>query len=127
MHAINEKPGNSDHTYLEMEFGGRSGIFDLYGYLDVFNLTDSDSSDKAGKDQLFVKFAPRMSIDGLTGKDLSFGPVQEIYLANYTTLDGAQTIIFMTKMVRRNLILQVLNQMGYWFRRYGSLVWQDAV
>ncbi|EIR1600033.1 outer membrane protein OmpK [Vibrio cholerae] len=88
MHAINEKPGNSDHTYLEMEFGGRSGIFDLYGYLDVFNLTDSDSSDKAGKDQLFVKFAPRMSIDGLTGKDLSFGPVQEIYLANYTTLDG---------------------------------------
>jgi nucleoside-specific channel-forming protein len=88
MHTINEKPSNKDHTYLEMEFGGRSGIFDLYGYIDVFNLTDDNSSDKAGDDQLFVKFAPRMSIDGLTGKDLSFGPVQEIYLANYTTIDG---------------------------------------
>ena len=33
MGAINEKPGNSTHDYLEMEFGGRSGIFDLYGYV----------------------------------------------------------------------------------------------
>ncbi|MBW3698011.1 hypothetical protein EK599_20215 [Vibrio sp. T187] len=87
MHTVNEKPGSIDHTYLEMEFGGRSGIFDLYGYIDVFNL-DSDNEDKSGADQLFLKLAPRMSIDGLTGKDLSFGPVQEIYLANYTTIDG---------------------------------------
>lgn len=78
MHTINEKPGNADHTYLEMEFGGRSGIFDLYGYIDVFDLTNSDSSDKSGSDQLFVKFAPRMSLDALTGKDFSFGPVQEL-------------------------------------------------
>ena len=33
-------PGESTHDYLEMEFGGRSGIFDLYGYVDVFNLTN---------------------------------------------------------------------------------------
>ncbi len=88
MHTVNEKPSNKDHTYLEMEFGGRSGIFDLYGYVDVFNLTSDDNSDKYGDDQIFVKFAPRMSLDGLTGKDLSFGPVQELYIANYTTIDG---------------------------------------
>ncbi|MFA0629081.1 outer membrane protein OmpK [Vibrio sp. 10N.222.49.A3] len=88
MHTIDEKPQDKDHTYLEMEFGGRSGIFDLYGYIDVFNLTNDSGSDKANDDQLFVKFAPRMSIDGLTGKDLSFGPVQELYVANYTTIDG---------------------------------------
>tara|TARA_Y100001960_G_scaffold161706_1_gene170036 strand:- start:1340 stop:2185 length:846 start_codon:yes stop_codon:yes gene_type:complete len=88
MHTVNEKPGSIDHTYLEMEFGGRSGIFDLYGYIDVFNLTNDDNSDKAGGDRLFAKFAPRMSLDGLTGKDLSFGPVQELYIANYTVIDG---------------------------------------
>ncbi|RJX71762.1 hypothetical protein DZ860_10395 [Vibrio sinensis] len=88
MHTINEKPGNTDHTYLEMEFGGRSGIFDLYGYVDVFNLTDDDNSDKSGSDRLFAKFAPRMSLDAATGYDLSFGPVQELYIANYTVIDG---------------------------------------
>ncbi|WP_412841915.1 outer membrane protein OmpK, partial [Aeromonas dhakensis] len=25
-------------TYFEMEFGGRSGLFDLYGYVDVFDI-----------------------------------------------------------------------------------------
>lgn len=47
MYALNEKPqpkdaGTTGHDYLEMEFGGRSGIFDLYGYVDVFNLTSNE-------------------------------------------------------------------------------------
>ncbi|KII80356.1 outer membrane protein OmpK [Vibrio renipiscarius] len=88
MHAIDEKPGNTEHTYLEMEFGGRSGMFDLYGYVDVFNLSDDDDSEKSGQDRLFAKFAPRLSLDALTGSDLSFGPVQELYIANYTVIDG---------------------------------------
>ncbi|WP_394127550.1 outer membrane protein OmpK [Vibrio hepatarius] len=84
MAAIDEKgPGEeSTHDYLEMEFGGRSGIFDLYGYVDYFNITGDSSSDKSGSDKLFMKFAPRMSLDALTGKDLSFGPVQEVYVAS---------------------------------------------
>jgi nucleoside-specific channel-forming protein len=102
MHTIDEKPGNLDHTYLEMEFGGRSGIFDLYGYIDVFNLTDSDSSDKSGSDQLFLKLAPRMSLDGLTGKDLSFGPVQELYIANYTVIDGGAEYSYETTEKDKN-------------------------
>ena len=81
MGAINEKPGNSTHDYLEMEFGGRSGIFDLYGYVDVFNLTTDSGSDKAeANSKIFMKFAPRMSLDAVTGKDLSFGPVKDCLL-----------------------------------------------
>ena len=94
MHTLNEKPGNNNHTYLEMEFGGRSGIFDLYGYLDVFNLADKDDSDKSSEkgnsSKLFVKFAPRMSLDGLFQTDLSVGPIKEWYIADYTTIDGQE-------------------------------------
>ncbi|MEZ8483542.1 outer membrane protein OmpK [Vibrio splendidus] len=90
MYVVGEKgPGEeSDHDYIEMEFGGRSGIWDLYGYVDFFNPTGNPSSDKSGKDNLFAKVAPRMSIDGLTGKDLSFGPVQELYVANEMNIYG---------------------------------------
>lgn len=88
MGAFNEKPGESSHDYLEMEFGGRSGIFDLYGYVDIFNLTSDKSSDKAGAAKSFMKFAPRMSLDGLTGTDLSMGPIQELYVATLFEWSG---------------------------------------
>lgn len=91
MGAFNELPGfpdGSDHDYLEMEFGGRSGLFDLYGYVDVFNLTNDPGSDKDGQSKLFMKFAPRMSLDALTGKDLSFGPVKELYIASLIEWSG---------------------------------------
>lgn len=92
MHAFNEKSGNSDHDYLEMELGGRSGIFDIYGYVDVFNLASDPDSDKADKDaKIFMKLAPRMSLDALTGKDLSFGPVKEFYISSEFTWDGNTT------------------------------------
>lgn len=88
MGAFNEKPGNNSHDYGEMEFGGRSGLFDLYGYVDVFNLLSNPSSDKAGQDKMFMKFAPRLSLDALTGKDLSFGPVKELYIASLMEWGG---------------------------------------
>ncbi|KLV11083.1 hypothetical protein C9I92_04410 [Photobacterium ganghwense] len=88
MYTVDELPGESSHDYLEMEFGGRSGIFDLYGYVDVFNLTSDPDSDKAGADKIFMKFAPRISLDAVTGKDLSFGPVQELYLATLMEWGG---------------------------------------
>ncbi len=91
MYAFDELPGESSHDYLEMEFGGRSGIFDLYGYVDVFNLTSDPDSDKAGKEKIFMKFAPRMSLDAVTGKDLSFGPVQELYLATLMEWGGGNS------------------------------------
>ncbi|MFM2584248.1 nucleoside-specific channel-forming Tsx family protein [Vibrio campbellii] len=88
MGAFDELPNESSHDYLEMEFGGRSGIFDLYGYVDVFNLASDPGSDKVGDPKIFMKFAPRMSLDAVTGKDLSFGPVQELYVATLMEWDG---------------------------------------
>ncbi|MGR5066924.1 MULTISPECIES: nucleoside-specific channel-forming Tsx family protein [Vibrio] len=94
MAAIDEKGAGpeSTHDYLEMEFGGRSGIFDLYGYVDVFNLTSNPDSDKAGAEKIFMKFAPRMSLDAVTGQDLSFGPVQELYLATLMEWGGNSAV-----------------------------------
>ncbi|KGK09040.1 nucleoside-specific channel-forming Tsx family protein [Vibrio navarrensis] len=97
MYSIDEMPrvkgaDDNTHDYLEMEFGGRSGIFDLYGYVDVFNIATKDNQDKSIKngapDKMFMKFAPRMSLDAVTGKDLSFGPVQELYIASLMEWGG---------------------------------------
>ena len=94
MYSINEKPSiadNLDHDYLELEFGGRSGIVDLYGYVDVFNLANTDSSDSDktdGASKIFMKLSPRFSLDAMIGKDLSFGPVQEVYIATLFNWGG---------------------------------------
>ncbi|PSW19627.1 hypothetical protein C9I98_12005 [Photobacterium sanctipauli] len=92
MYALEELPRSPDarsgHDYLEMEFGGRSGIFDLYGYVDVFDLTDHDASDKNDRAKIFMKFAPRLSLDAMTKKDLSIGPFQEFYIATLFNWDG---------------------------------------
>ena len=105
MHTIDQRPftagqGNYNDTYLEMEFGGRSGMFDLYGYVDIFDIFDNKHSDKHNtqnadgstnyNQNLFMKFAPRLSLDALTGKDLSFGPVQELYIANLNNIADGQ-------------------------------------
>ena len=96
MYAVNELPrdGSTDggHDYMEMEFGGRAGIVDLYGYVDVFNITNRDYGDKGaggGSSKLFMKFAPRFSIDAMTGWDLSAGPIQEVYFSTLFNWDGS--------------------------------------
>lgn len=90
MYAVDELPGESSHDYLELEFGGRAGILDYYGYLDIFNLTNSDDSDKDGADKMFLKFAPRVSLDGLFNTDLSVGPIQEVYFATLFNIGGGE-------------------------------------
>ena len=103
MYAYKELPrpdeANTGHDYLEMEFGGRSGILQLYGYVDIFNLANSKSSDKYETEKSFMKLAPRFSLDGIFKKDLSFGPVQELYFATlfnwgggYVKLDGRDPV-----------------------------------
>ncbi|OOF04406.1 nucleoside-specific channel-forming Tsx family protein [Salinivibrio sp. MA607] len=102
MYAIDEKAQfdfgegtEKDHNYLEMEFGGRKGVVDLYGYVDIFDLGEDDSSNnnKKGQSKLFMKLAPRFSIDGITGQDLSFGPVQEVYFSTLFNWDGGNDIV----------------------------------
>lgn len=73
--------GSQDDTYLEMEFGGRSGIFDLYGYYDIFDILQDSDDDRHDGDNMFIKLAPRISLDALFQQDFSFGPVQELYLS----------------------------------------------
>ncbi len=74
--------GNQQDTYFEMEFGGRSGIFQLYGYLDVFDVFDTSDSDRHAGDNFFFKFAPRASLNTMTGKDLSVGFIKEWYISS---------------------------------------------
>ncbi|WP_413577918.1 outer membrane protein OmpK [Bdellovibrio sp. HCB290] len=68
-------------TYFELEFGGRSGIVDLYGFLDVFDTFDSSKSDRHDGDNFFFKFGPRLSLDYMTGHDLTAGPIQEWFIS----------------------------------------------
>ncbi|WP_252176486.1 outer membrane protein OmpK [Endozoicomonas sp. 4G] len=95
MYAYEELPrpenAKTGHDYLEIEFGGRSGFLDLYGYVDIFNLTNSDDSDKKGSSKTFVKLQPRFSLDAITGRDLSFGPVQELYFSTLFNWGGGTT------------------------------------
>lgn len=92
MYGEGERPSTQDnkgHDYFELEFGGRSGIVDLYGYVDVFNLRNHDSGDKTdGASKMFMKFAPRLSLDAMTGIDMSFGPVKELYIATLYNVGG---------------------------------------
>lgn len=88
LHSVNNKLpfNNQDDTFFEMEFGGRSGFFDLYGFIDVLDIFDTSKSDLHNKDNLFFKFAPKISLDALTGHDLSLGPVTEWYIATQTNV-----------------------------------------
>jgi len=93
MYSIDQLPRDKDavdknHDFLEMEFGGRSGIFDLYGYVDIFNLSEKDNSAKNNQAKSYMKFAPRMSLDALTGKDLSIGAIKEVYVSTLFSWGG---------------------------------------
>ncbi|MEC7120066.1 MAG: outer membrane protein OmpK, partial [Pseudomonadota bacterium] len=75
-------PYKFDDAYLEVEFGGRKGILDLYGYIDVKNVLSSTSiSDVDKNEQLFIDIEPRLSIDRMLNKDLSIGAIKEWFVA----------------------------------------------
>ena len=74
-------PYSFDDTYMELEFGGRYEWLDLYGYIDFLDILNSSSSDKHAQDNFFVDIEPRISIDYLLNKDLSYGALKELYFA----------------------------------------------
>lgn len=83
----NKLPFDSKHdTFFELEFGGRSGIFEAYGFLDVLDIFDSSNSNLHKKDNMFFKFAPKLSLDAATGHDLAIGPITEWYIATQTNV-----------------------------------------
>lgn len=48
--------GIRNDTYLELEFGARSGIVDLYGYVDIFDIFDSKHDDRHGGDNFLLRY-----------------------------------------------------------------------
>ena len=76
-----------DDFYGEIEIGGRKGVFDFYGYMDFLDALHNKDSDlhapDGTKSNFFTELQPRVSIDGMLGKDLSIGPVKEWYIAGY--------------------------------------------
>ena len=81
--GVNQRGGPFafDDTYVELEFGGRYEWLDLYGYVDFIDALNSKSSDKHKDNNFFVDIEPRISIDYLLDKDLSYGALQELYFA----------------------------------------------
>lgn len=78
-------PKPTDDIYLEYEYFGRKGPFELYGYIDVPKiLTIGNSNDKGVWDHgspVFMEHEPRISIDYLAGRSLAVGPFKEWYVA----------------------------------------------
>ncbi|BFL85238.1 hypothetical protein LFREDSHE_36880 [Shewanella baltica] len=111
MYSIDEHPiadgSDAHHNYLEMEFGGRKGIVDLYGYVDVFNLGNESSGDKVDNaSKIFMKFAPRFSLDAITGKDLSFGPVQEVYFSTLYNWGAVASLVLILLQIKTSMNLK---------------------
>lgn len=81
--GVNQRGGPFafDDTYVEFEFGGRYEWLDLYGYVDFIDALNSKSSDKHGGNNFFVDIEPRISIDYLLNKDLSYGALKELFFA----------------------------------------------
>lgn len=78
-------PKPNDDIYLEYEYFGRKGPFELYGYVDVPKILGiGNDNDKGVWDHgspLFMEHEPRISIDYLAGRSLAVGPFKEWYVA----------------------------------------------
>ena len=82
-HGENQRGGPFafNDTYAEFEFGGRYEWLDLYGYIDFLDVLNSEASDKHKDNNYFVDIEPRISIDYLLNKDLSYGALKELFFA----------------------------------------------
>lgn len=74
-------PYTFNDTYVELEFGGRYEWLDMYGYIDYLDVLNDPNSDKHAQENFFADFEPRISLDYLLQQDLSFGAVDELFLA----------------------------------------------
>ncbi len=68
-------------TYFEIEGGGRTGILNLYFFVDVehiFGIRDEEQNGGNSAGSYFMKINPRFSLSALIP---AMGPVKEVYLA----------------------------------------------
>ena len=90
MRGANAFGPSYDMAYFEVEGGARSAVLDLYYCFDVNHIfgwgtyyTDAGN--------FFTRIKPRFSLDAITGRDLSVGPVKEWYLATqYKGFNGGE-------------------------------------
>lgn len=88
-------PQRNNDIYLEYEAMTRTEWLDFYGYLDApkffgaGNTPDRGIWDKGSP--LFMEIEPRLSLNKLTGTDLSFGPFKEWFFANNYIYDQGHT------------------------------------
>ncbi|MGI4857039.1 MAG: outer membrane protein OmpK, partial [Janthinobacterium lividum] len=78
-------PYRTGNTYLEYEYFGTKGPFNLYGYVDVLKVFNAGTQHTSGiwdhGAPIFSEQEPRVALDTLAGKDFHFGPFKHIYLA----------------------------------------------
>lgn len=79
-----------DDRYLEIEGFHRYYLLDMYWFVDFFDVFDSGSSDMHGKDpNLYGEINPRLSLDGLFGRDLAFWKFSEWFLSYQYDFDDS--------------------------------------
>ena len=79
-----------DDRYVEIEGFHRYNLLDMYWFVDFFDAFDSGSSDMHGKDpNLYGEINPRLSLDGLLGKDLSVWRFNEWFLSYQYDFDDS--------------------------------------
>lgn len=124
----------TDDVYLEYEYFGRKGPFELYGYIDVPKILGiGNSNDKGAWDHgspLFMEHEPRISIDYLAGRSLAIGPFKEWYVAFDWIYDhGSNTANRANALVATNVLLYSFTHLrftlvGRYFHNGGN--WEDG-
>ncbi|MGL5983614.1 MAG: outer membrane protein OmpK, partial [Cetobacterium sp.] len=86
---------SKEEMLFEIQGTTRYKLLDLYWFIDRTNIfKDSSLSNKNDTDSnyTYAEFTPRLSLDGLTKKDLSIGPVSEWFLAYQFDYDNVSSI-----------------------------------
>lgn len=78
-------PYRTGNAYLEYEYYGTNGPFNLYGYVDALKILGAGSQNTSGVwdhgAPIFSEQEPRVALDTLAGKNFQLGPFKHIYLA----------------------------------------------
>lgn len=91
-------PKKVENAYLELEYYGRTGPIDWYGYFDApkyfggnGNITGVWDKDK-NTSFMFMEHEPKLSFNRLMGKDLSVGPFKDWFISTDYILDAGNDV-----------------------------------
>lgn len=90
-------PKPVENGYLELEYMGQTGPVELYGYIDAPKYFGGNDNIKgvwdSSSSKLFMEHQPKLSLNRLTGKDLSVGPFKDWFLAADWIVDVGTTAL----------------------------------